>query len=258
VKKLFTVGKYLKYHLKAGTVHDVHSPFVYDLLNNVIKDKTPFYGFDLVESLRSKHQLDRKIINITDLGTGRKDRKERICDIVNTAVKAKKYSQLLFRLANRFQSENILEFGTSLGLTTLYLSLPRKESKVITIEGSPEISEIAKENFRRLKRNNIELITGEFDKVLPEALQKLPRLDLVYFDGNHRKEPTLSYFEKCLNLATEDSIFIFDDIHWSREMNEAWNIIKENPSVTLTIDLFQLGLVFFRKGIPKQHFTLRF
>ena len=255
---LFTVRKYLKYHLKAGTVHDIHSPFVYDLLNNVIKDKTPFYGFDLLESIRSKHQLDRKIINITDLGTGKKERKERICDIVNRAVKPKKYSHLLFRLANHFQSENILEFGTSLGLTTLYLSLPRKDSKVITLEGSPEISEIARENFSRLKRNNIELLTGEFDKVLPLALQKLPRLDLVYFDGNHKKEPTLSYFEKCLNHATENSLFIFDDIHWSQEMNDAWNIIKDNPSVTLTIDLFQLGLVFFRKGIIKQHFTLRF
>ena len=255
---LFTVRKYFNYHLKAGTVHDIHSPFVYDLLNNVIKDKTPFYGFDLLESIRSKHQLDRKIINITDLGTGKKQRKERICDIVNRAVKPKKYSHLLFRLANYFQSENILEFGTSLGLTTLYLSLPRKDSKVITLEGSPEISEIARENFSRLKRNNIELLTGEFDKVLPLALQKLPRLDLVYFDGNHKKEPTLSYFEKCLNHATENSLFIFDDIHWSQEMNDAWNIIKDNPSVTLTIDLFQLGLVFFRKGIIKQHFTLRF
>ena len=109
-----------------------------------------------------------------------------------------------------------------------------------------------------MKRSNIEIIVGEFDESLPKALSKFKQLDLVFFDGNHQKIPTLSYFKKCLNLATENSIFIFDDIHWSREMESAWEEIKENASVTLSIDLFQLGLVFFRKGIVKQHFTLQY
>ena len=255
---LFIINRYLKYHLRAKNAHDIHSPFVFDLLNNVILDKTPYYGFDFIDSIRSFHLLSKRKLNIIDFGTGKNQRKKLVSTIARTSVKPKKYAELLFRLVNKFSSENILEFGTSLGITTLYLSLPNKNNCIIILEGSPEIAEVARENFEKMKRSNIEIIVGEFDESLPKALSKFKQLDLVFFDGNHRKKPTLSYFNKCLNMATENSIFIFDDIHWSREMEAAWEEIKENTSVTLSIDLFQLGLVFFRKGVVKQHFTLRY
>lgn len=256
--RLFALKKYVKYRLSAGTAHDVHSPFVFDLLNDVISDETPFYGFDLLESLRSQLLLDRKTIKVTDFGTGENQREERICVIAKKSLKSVKYAQLLFRLVNKFNPENILEIGTSLGLTTLYLSLPQKKNTVITLEGCPGIAEIAQKNFNRLKRANIELLTGEFSQTLPLAIRKLPRLEFVFFDGNHQKKPTLDYFNQCLQNATENSLFIFDDIHWSSEMDEAWEKIKTNEKVSLTIDLYQLGLVFFRKGIVKQHFTLKY
>ena len=252
------VNRYLKYHLRAKNAHDIHSPFVFDLLNNVILDKTPYYGFDIMDSIRAYNLLSKRKLNLTDFGTGKNQRQKLVSNIARNSVKPKKYAELLFRLVNKFSSENILEFGTSLGITTLYLSLPNKNNRIITLEGSPEIADIAKVNFEKMKRSNIEIIVGEFDESLPKALSKFKQLDLVFFDGNHQKIPTLSYFKKCLNLATENSIFIFDDIHWSREMESAWEEIKENASVTLSIDLFQLGLVFFRKGIVKQHFTLQY
>ena len=256
--KLFAAGNFLKYQLRAKDSNDIHSPFVFDLLNSIILDKTPFYGFDLIESLRAQYLLSDTKINVTDFGTGNNQRKVLIRDIAMKAVKPKKYGQLLFRLVNKFSTENILEFGTSLGITSLYLSMPDKNNRVITLEGSYEIAAIAKEGFDKLKRKNIEIIVGEFDESLPKVFDKFKRLDLVFFDGNHRREPTLTYFEKCLKLITENSIFIFDDIHWSREMEMAWNEIKENPSVTVSIDLFQLGIIFFRKGMVKQHFTLQY
>jgi predicted O-methyltransferase YrrM len=159
---------------------------------------------------------------------------------------------------NRFSPEHTLELGTSLGITTLYLSLPKQQNQIITLEGCPETAALALANFRRLKRTNIELLSGEFSDTLPLALKKLPRLDLVYFDGNHRKEPTLNYFETCLPQATEDSIFIFDDIHWDPGMESAWEEIKKHHRVSLTIDLFELGLVFFRRGMVKQDFVLKY
>jgi len=83
-------------------------------------------------------------------------------------------------------------------------------------------------------------------------------IDLVYFDGNHQKEPTLNYFHTCLQKAHKNSLFIFDDIHWSDGMEEAWEQIKKHDRVHLTIDLFQFGIVFFEKEMPKQHFILKF
>lgn len=255
---LFAAGKYIKYRLRAADAHDIHSPFVFDLFNNVIKDETPFYGFELIESLRSRHLLDIRTINITDYGTGNNKRQERICNIARKSVKSKKFAQLLFRLVNKFNPENILELGTSLGITTLYLSLPKKDSKIITLEGCPEVAALAINNFNKLKRTNIELICGDFKLTLPKALKNFSQLDMVFFDGNHRRDATLSYFYQCLNLATESSVFIFDDIHWSREMEQAWEEIKKHNSVSLTIDLYQLGIVFFQKGLAKQHFTLKY
>ncbi len=256
--KLFAAGNYLRYQLFAKNAHDIHSPFVFDLLNNVIRDKTLFYGFDFIDSVYSSQLLNHRKIEVTDFGTGKPQRFERISDIAAKAVKPKKYARLLFRLINRFSTKNILELGTSLGITTLYLSLPDKNNRIITLEGSPEIASIARDNFNIMKRSNIEIIEGEFDETLPKAISKFTQLDLVFFDGNHRKTPTLSYFEKCLNLSREGSIFIFDDIHWSREMESAWETIKENSAVTLTVDLFQMGIVFFKKGVIKQHFTLKY
>src|SRR5438128_108546 len=122
---LFAAGKYLKYRLHAANAHDIHSPFVFDFFNNVIHDATPFYGFDLIESLRSRHLLDTRKINVTDFGTGNRNRTERICDIAKKSLKPKKFGELLFRIVNKFNSGNILELGTSLGITTLYLSLPK-------------------------------------------------------------------------------------------------------------------------------------
>ena len=257
MNRIFPAFKYLNYLINAKNAHHIHSPFVFELYKNVFHDKTPFYGFELIESLRARHLLNKQKIFIEDYGTGRKNRHQSICDIVKKSVKPKKYSQLLFRLANSFSSENILELGTSLGITSLYLSYPNKKSRVITLEGSPEIASLAQQNFNLLKRDNIELICGEFSQTLPQSLQKFTHLDMVYFDGNHRKNATLSYFQQCLNHINERSIFIFDDIHWNLEMENAWHEIKENKAVTLSIDLFQFGIVFFRNGIIKQHFTLR-
>jgi predicted O-methyltransferase YrrM len=193
------------------------------------------------------------------MGTGRSG-KRTISEIAERSLKSEKYGQLLFRLVNHFKPNTILELGTSLGISTAYLASANPNSKVITIEGCPNIASEAKKNFEILGLKNIESVIGNFDSVLPAALCQLPTADckLVFFDGNHKKEPTLRYFNQCLELADNTSVFIFDDIHWSNEMEEAWEEIKSHPQVTVTIYLFFLGLVFFRKEQVKQNFIVRF
>lgn len=147
--------------------------------------------------------------------------------------------------------------GTSLGISTLYQAKADGRARVITLEGCPEIAAVAQENFKRLKANNIELMTGNFSTTLPQALRKMQRIDYVFFDGNHRKTATLNYFHEALKYAHEGSVFVFDDIYWSQEMMEAWEEIKAHPQVTLTIDIFYMGIVFFRKEqVTKEHFSL--
>lgn len=259
--KLHTSLEYLRYRIVAGNAHGLHSPFVFELFNNVIRDDMPFYTFEPIEYLRRKLQEQEEIIELNDLGAGGETsriRKVSVKQIAGRSLNTAKYGRLLFRLVNRFQPKTIVELGTSLGITTLYLAMPSNDNTVYTIEGSPSVSAIAREGFRKLNRMNIRLLEGNFDTVLPGLLQELPEVDMAYVDGNHRYEPTMRYFEMFLSKKTEQSFFVFDDIYWSREMTAAWNEIRRHPEVTVSIDLFRLGIVFFRKGIPKQDFVLKY
>ncbi|MBI3501817.1 MAG: class I SAM-dependent methyltransferase [Bacteroidetes bacterium] len=254
--------KYFKYWFFAKNAHGIHSPFVFQLYNEAINKKGSYYSFDKIEHLRKKLLISKKEIEVADFGTG-KSGKRSIAAIVQRSAKNEKYCQLLFRLAYHFHPETILELGTSLGISTLYLASANKKTTVITIEGSPEVAECAQKNFRTENAGNIKLVTGNFDVVLPDVLnQKIKlakrKLDFCFFDGNHHKQPTLKYFSQCLEYAHNDSVFIFDDIHWSNEMEEAWEEIKSHPKVSVTVDLFFLGLVFFRTEQVKENFTLRF
>lgn len=261
MKQVRFILKYLLYLFKGKTKQYVHSPFVNQLIKDVIHDNRHFYSFDEIENLRKELLRNNQVINVKDFGAGsmiNSSKKRTIKDLAKNSAKSAKYGQLLFRLVNHFQPKNILELGTSLGISTLYQSLPVKNSKFVTLEGCPETAKIAKQNFEKFKLKNIELIVGNFDDTLPLMLNSFSQLYYVFFDGNHQREPTLNYFEQCLKLSHNDSLFIFDDIHWSDEMEDAWKTIQQHPKVTVTIDLFFVGLVFFRKESPKQNFTIIF
>lgn len=250
---------YLLYRLKSFRLHGVHSPFVFDLYQHVIRHDGQYRAYRQVEALRKELLQNKKVISVTDLGAGSRTQattRRTIQALAAISAKPPKYAQLLFRLVNYFQPQTILELGTSLGLSTAYLAAARQKSQVYTFEGCPNIAAEAGRNFRLLQLRNIKLIRGNLDQTLPAALGPLATIDLVYFDGNHRYEPTMRYFEACLAKHTEHSIFILDDIYWSPEMVRAWQEICLHPEVTISIDLFQLGLVFFRRKQPKQHFTL--
>ena len=165
---------------------------------------------------------------------------------------------MLFRFACLMQPKNILELGTSLGITTLYLSFARSSGNIYTIEGCPNIAKIAQTNFKNAKATNIDSTVGNLDKKLPEILTKIDSLDMVFFDANHTKEATLNYFYQCLEKANNNTVFIFDDIYWSEGMTEAWKEIYNNEKVTYSIDLFHLGMVFFNKEWIKSHFKVKF
>jgi predicted O-methyltransferase YrrM len=260
-KKIFLLQQYLMYRLRAKTTHGTHSPFVFDMLNKAIYSPHSFYAYHKIEAYRRRLLTSHEKIHCRDLGAGATDKGnnvKRINAIAKRAVKPAKYGQLLFRLVNYFQPKTILELGTSLGVTTCYLSAANSGSHVITMEGCPETAAIAKENWERLGYKNISPQIGDFDELLPETLKNIQVLDFVFLDGNHRKQPTLDYFNKCLEKSHEKSIFVVDDIYWSEEMKEAWEEIKADARVTITIDLFFIGLVFFRKGQAKQDFIIKF
>lgn len=257
--------RYFRYQLNAsnGKGHGIHSPFVYDLVTLVLNDdKNRYYCYAGIEALRQQLLKSHTELKVIDLGAGSRtaDSSTRtIGSIARAALKPPKYGQLLFRLANYMQANTILEVGTSLGITTAYLASSSSRANVFTMEGVPDIVKTAQQHFTGLGLKNIRLIAGNFDETLPETLPEMGAIDLAYLDGNHRLEPTLRYFEQIFPFLHAKSLVIFDDIHWSAEMEQAWEAIKADPRVKLTIDLFFIGLVFFDDAFKQpQHFTIRF
>ena len=240
----------------------MHSPFVFDFIKHVLNNNKNYQPPTDINALRKQLLKDKTTIAIKDLGAGSRtstDKQKTIAQIAGSTLKPEKYARLMFRLVKHYQSKTMLELGTSLGITTAYLSAANPDSFITTIEGNETIARKATENWQTLGYHNIHSITGNFDEVLPGYLQTASAIDLVYIDGNHRYKPTIDYFNLVLSNIHQDSIIVFDDIHWSAEMERAWEEIKEHPQVQYSIDIFFLGFVFFKKEFKvKQHFCIRF
>lgn len=258
---LRTIGSYLNHLVKARTRHGVHSPFVYDLVAHALRPGEPPAECAPVETLREELLRSTRTIRMNDLGAGSRVFDlpvRRVADIARTSLKQPKHARMLFRLARYFDPGQVLELGTSFGISTLYLALGAEHGRVTTIEGCPQTHHLAQQHFDRLKVRNIAALLGSFRQRLPEVLERTEALDMVFIDGHHAKEPTLDYFAQCLGKAHNDTVFVFDDIHWSRGMQEAWETIKAHERVTVTIDLYDMGIVFLRSEQAKEHFTLRY
>lgn len=258
------IKKYIRYYLTAsnGKGHGVHSPFVFDFINNILKDKTRYSCYEAIEQQRQHLLQNKEVIEVEDFGAGSavmKSNKRVIKNIAASSLKPKKFAQLLFRIVQYYQPATIVELGTSLGITTCYLAKGNEAGRILTCEGSAAIAAIAQKNFEQLQLKNIQLTLGDFAKTFQPILDETNRVDLAFIDGNHRKLPTIEYFEQLLHHSSASTILIFDDIHWSEEMEAAWSHIQQHPSVTLTIDLFFIGLVFINPTFKeKQHFSIRF
>ena len=262
--KITIARKYLHYWLTSsnGKGHGVHSPFVFDFITKVLNDKKKHPVFHQIELVRLQLLKNKEFIEVEDFGAGSalvKTNLRRVDKMAMSSLKKKKYAQLLFKITSYYQPKTIVELGTSFGITTSYLAAANPSSKIYTLEGDRNISIIALKNFKKLSMENIELIPGAFSKTLPLLLMQQQKFDLIFIDGNHKEEPTIDYFNQFLKHLNENTMMIFDDIHWSREMENAWEFIKNHQSVTLSVDLFFFGIVCFKKDFKeKQHFKIRF
>lgn len=243
--------------MNSGDEHSVHSPYIYNFYTKVIRASSE--KISAIEVTRKNLSKSRKVIHVTDLGAGSKltnQTNRSIAEIVKNSSKSPRLASLINRIISFQNPDCVFDLGTSLGFTTGYIAKAIPNGKIISFEGAPEIAKVASENFNTWNCNNIEIVIGNIDEKLEEALSDhTPQI--VFFDANHRYAPTIKYFHTCLSKADRDTIFIFDDIYWSSEMEKAWMEIKEHSQVKVTIDLFHLGLVFFREGQEKEHFKLK-
>lgn len=259
----FLAKKTLHYFVSSGHKfgHRIHSPFVYDLIRSVFRTKPLKSDVCAIEHRRKILLNDDTEITIQDFGAGSKQNASnirKISYIAQTSLSRGKYACLLYNLVHRYQPQTILELGTSLGISTSYLSYGAPMAKIISLEGSQSIADVAQKTMQDCSCTNVEIRVGNFNETLSTALESLQHVDFAFIDGNHTKEATIRYFEQILPYCKENSILIFDDISWSEGMFDAWKTISSDSRVSISIDICKQGIVFFRKGIVKQYFTIRY
>ena len=241
--------------------HGIHSPFLYKLITKIFPEEGDCSDCKKIESSKVQLLQNNETINRLDLGAGSsfsKKKLQTISSVAKHSVINKKYGRLLFRLVGYFGAKNILELGTSFGISSMYMAAPDSSIKLQSIEGCPETAKKAASIHKQLGFENIQIHKGNFDVLLPEIIEKAVKIDFVFFDGNHQKEPTLKYFELCKSKVHNDTVFVFDDINWSKGMQQAWTQIKADPDITLTINIYRFGIVFFKKELSKEDFVVRY
>lgn len=253
----FQLKAYFKFLVHSSNQHGIHSPFVYSLITKCFYDRKKKPGYREIKKIRQYLLNQNEVIKVKDMGAGSRvftSEERKVSQIAKNAGITWKRSKLLSRLVNYLNIEHIVELGTSIGLGTASMGV-NKQTKIVTFEACPETASVANKAFQKFQLDNISLFIETFSEGIP----KIPfqKIDLALIDGDHREQPTLEYFEKLLPLMHNDSVFIFDDIHWSPGMEKAWEQIKAHPSVKVSIDTFYWGLVFFRDEQVKEHFVIR-
>ena len=240
--------------------YGVHSHFVYEMITEVFNDRKEYPEYKKIEEIRNKRAGDRGLIHMSGYGAGSVTGKKIMevgCLVRQTGI-GRKYGRLLFRLVRYLQTAEIIELGTSAGISTMYLALGAPEARLVTVEGSPELADLAGKNLSETGRAGVEVRTGLFEKVLPCILQETKSCDFVFIDGDHRGESLLEYFCACMERSTDKTVMVFDDICWSRSMTRAWRTITRHDRVSLSIDLFRMGVIFLHPGLSKQQMRIRF
>lgn len=252
----YRVKSFFNFYFRAITKYNVQSPFLFDFVTNVLDTNKKYYAFDKIENERRGLKHTSATISFKDFGSGSsvlKGRNLKISDIAKTALSDPGKCRILFQLVNHYHCTQILELGTSLGISSAYLASANKKARIVTMEGDENIAKTATEVHSMLGLKNIEIITGPFKNNINAVLSNMPQIDLAFIDGHHEKSATLYYFDQILKNCNSQSILVFDDIYWSEGMTQAWEEIIKHDLVTLSIDLFDIGIVFFKKDLSKQH-----
>lgn len=282
--QIHSICAFLKHFFSSWntTGEGIHSPYLFELVRFVLRDRNAYYCFADIERRREYLQACDDELDVVDFGSrGSKDGthiRRKVSSIAKTHLERPEVGQALFRLVNWIGEHEkrplqIIELGTSLGITTAYLASADSRNYVRTYEGSGEVLKVAQGVWRALKLENITWVEGNIDETLfrtdhsllsnaPACMDITPadtpaHIDIAYIDANHTYEATKRYADFLLNRLPEKGVIAIDDIHYSEDMERAWIELKADPRVTTTMDLFHLGLIFVDPHYLKRHYKIR-
>ena len=248
--------RFLIHWLNAVDEHSLQAPFIYEFCTKVVKNRSFNQSHAAIQALRSKLRNDQTIVRFNDLGAGTQAVGKSTIGKISKTSHQPKVANLLYNIANRFGPKSILELGSSLGLSALHMAASAPDARIFTLEGSHELGTLADRHFQQLGVKNIQLMVGNIDFTLDQVLERMENIDLLFMDANHHYQATIEYFNQCLPKFHEHTVVVIDDIHWSGSMEKAWKEIIGNPNISLSVDLFYAGVLFFKPDLTKSHFSI--
>ena len=160
---------YLRFYFKASTKYQVHSPFVYEFIENILEDKRQYYFFKTIEQFR-------KLIGKDSQPIGNKQRKT-VGALASMKGIDKATGQLLFRLVHHYKPSSALLIGTFPGIAALYQSTPSYKMQISALESDSAIEQPLQRYIKEIGAKNIHLQFGELDvltKVFVQSNSQLP------------------------------------------------------------------------------------
>lgn len=262
---LYRIWAFIKHALTAWntTGEGIHSPYLFELVRFILRDQNPYYAFAEIERQRKLLLACEDELDVVDFGSQGSSEgihiQRRVCDIAKGHLESPKVGQMLFRLVTWLSHQakqplNIIELGTSFGVTTAYLAIPNSRNNVLTLEGSKALLNVAQGIWKALAIENISWMEGNIDRTLFNYA-RVP-LDLAYIDANHTFEATMRYANYLLPLMAEKGVIVIDDIHYSKEMERAWNSLITNEKVSSSMDLYHVGLLFVDPHYLKRNYKI--
>jgi len=228
------VRLYRKIFCRGG--YGIHSPFVFDLIINVIEERRQYYCYEkLHEALyQIKHDKRKVFLNGATVTMAKAARDN--CLTENEL-------RLLFRLANRFRPQTILTAGSDFGTTAMYMTAFSSSTQCIAIEPEQSVAAAARHFIKRFTQTQVEIVEDTFSNFyLPDN----KKIDMLMWGNSAKEHFDIDVLERLLPFLRESSVLIIKDIR----NGDIWKTVCTHPKVSVTIDLYNLGIVFFD---PKLH-----
>jgi predicted O-methyltransferase YrrM len=236
---------YLQYRWNSLFIVRKKNDFVCSIEDSRRKNKGKLKFEDELLPFREETKNSKRKIEVTDFGAGSKrlGNSRTIQSIYKTSVANRKWQRFMHQLIVDKKAVEILEMGTSLGFSTVYLSQATK-GKVTTIEACPATYDEAKNLFDKLEVSNIEAVNDTFSNYFEDVEKK--KFDFIYLDGHHDGEAVLQYIEQLKPSMAQSTLILVDDIRWSAGMFAAWNKLLVDDYFSEKNDLFRMGIL--KKG----------
>lgn len=223
--KKVRLPKRLLYKVRHHRGHGVHSPFVFNLINKVIEEKSPYYAY-----------LDiRREVN----------------KIITPSLYVQKQNLLAFRLVNYFNAFNILELGSKFGVNTLSMLTFSKQAHCYCYEPDIQKKEIA-EKILNNYLSQVTFLNSPFD-IKVNAL-----FDAIFIDLKHNSCIAKDNFDQVLALCSEKTFLFVDGIRENEKLNQIWSCLSDNERRTAKLDFFHFGILFFNKQVSRWDYQISF